>query len=366
MNLMIVITSLELGGAERLVFDQLRLGRRRWDARVICLDSLGPLAERLMTLGIPASLLHLSCRWDVRAVPRLRALFRRWRPDVVHLHIPRAGVLGRLASVGLSHKVIYTEHNVWECSPLPTRWLNALTYHLNDCVIAVSEAVADSVHSGPFQGGPKGLPVVVPNGVDVQALRDGALLRDEARQQLGLGAEEIVVGNVANLFLRKGQSYLLEAAHRLREMVPLVRFVLIGSGDQEESLRGQAEKLGVADLVRFVGRLPDAYRMLPAFDIFCLPSIYEGMPVALLEAMALSLPVVATNVGGVPEIVREGMTGLLVPPANSTALADALLQLLEDENRRQVMGEAAFRTVLEKYSIDKVVDAYDHLYRQMS
>jgi glycosyltransferase involved in cell wall biosynthesis len=365
MRLLVVVNSLEVGGAERLIADQLRLGRDRWDAAVACLDSLGPLGEELRALGIPVTVLGACCRLDVRAVFRLRRLMRDWRPDVVHLHLPRSAVIGRLAGLGLPHRLVATEHNTWDMYRWESRYLNAATIRLTDGVAAVSRAVADSIRARLGPRALNGRLVVIPNGVDVETIRKTALPRAEARRQLGLGQSGLVVGNVANLFPRKGHSFLLEAAAVVARDVPEARFVIIGTGDQDEALRLAAERAGLADRVVFAGRRREAYRLMPAFDVFALPSLFEGMPIALLEAMSLAVPAVATRVGGVPEVVRDGRTGLLVPPGDAPALAAALTRLLKDSGLRAAFAEEARQTVQACYSMDAYVAAYDRLYRNL-
>ena len=145
MKLLVVVNSLQLGGAERLISEQLRLANGRWEARVVCLDSIGALGPVLQRIGVPVEGLELGHRWDPRAAFRLRRIIVRWRPDIIHLHLPRSAFFGRIASIGLPPKIVYTEHNTWDIYSLPSRCLNALTYCLNDQTIAVSSAVADYV-----------------------------------------------------------------------------------------------------------------------------------------------------------------------------------------------------------------------------
>ncbi len=363
MRLLVVINNLGLGGAERLLCDQLRNGQGRWETRVVCLDSLGPLAEELRAQGIPVSNLRLRVRWDPRAIPRLRAQFSAWRPDVVHLHLPRSAFFGRLASLGMAHRVVYTEHNTWDGYPAISRRLNAVTYKLNTKVVAVSSPVKSWVLR---ELGPRISPklVLIPNAVDVASLQRRAPGRAEARRLLGLEASDLVIGNVANLFLRKGQSYLLDAARAVIARVPRARFVLVGAGDQEARLKAQAQAFGAADRIIFAGPVREAFRLMPAFDVFCLSSIAEGMPVALLEAMSLGVPAVSTDVGGIPDVIVPNETGVLVPAGDRDRLGQALIRMLTDEDFRRATGQASRARILKDFSMDKFVESYDRVYRQ--
>jgi glycosyltransferase involved in cell wall biosynthesis len=232
---------------------------------------------------------------------------------------------------------------MWASYHSITRLLNAVTYWRNGCVTAVSEGVVASMRlAGPLTRLLPFPPVeVLHNSLDLAAFDRKRISRDEARRRLGVADDRLLVGTVANFKPVKGHIHLIEAARAVRDVVPDVCFVLIGEGAEESRLRAQVEGLGLRDTVLFAGMRDDAAELTAAFDIFALPSLYEGFGVALLEAMAAGTAIVASNTGGIPEVLANGRHGVLVEPADSADMADALVALLKDPTRRAALAEGA-------------------------
>jgi glycosyltransferase involved in cell wall biosynthesis len=207
----------------------------------------------------------------------------------------------------------------------PTRWADRATLRLDDRTIAVSRSVAASF--------PGRRVTVIPNGVDVERLRAKALDRDAARRALALPAGAFVIGTIGGVTAKKGYRVWVEAARKVTAKVPDATFVWIGLPIEGDALRRAVEDAGLGERVAGAGYREDAAELLRAFDLFCLPSLHEGLPLSVLEALALGVPVVATSVGGVPEALARG-GGVLVPPADPSPLADAILQLVADGGRR--------------------------------
>ena len=182
---------------------------------------------------------------------------------------------------------------------------------------------------------------VVRHGVDLEALARDRAARESVRIELGVASDDVVVGTIANLRSQKDYPTLLHAAARVLERSPRARFVLIGQGPLEAEIRELQQQLGLGPRVTLLGRRDDATRVLAGCDVFVLSSRFEGLPVALMEALGLGLPVVATRVGGIPELVTDGVEGLLVPPGAPDRLADALMTVLDDAPRRAAMAAAA-------------------------
>ncbi|MFF4651579.1 glycosyltransferase [Streptomyces sp. NPDC001380] len=337
------------GGAEQLLVTCARhLDRDRYEVDVAYVlpwkDALAPALEeagiRVHCLGgTPGASGRADPRWPLRL--RRLAVERGYR--LVHTHMPVPAVAARLLLRGPGlHgvRLVHTEHNLWERYRRPTRWANAATYGRNDAVVAVSRAVADTVSRGGRDLG--GRLTVVHHGPDLSGAPPGPAARSAARGRLGLPQDAVVVGSVGNLTPKKDQRTLLEAHARLRRTHPGAVLVLIGSGPLEQELRGRAAALGLADgAVVLAGSRPDVPELLPALDVFALSSRQEGLPVALMEAMACGLPSAVTRVGGIPEVVDDGEQGLLVPPADPDALARALARLVGDAGLRDRMGAAA-------------------------
>jgi glycosyltransferase involved in cell wall biosynthesis len=275
---------------------------------------------------------------DPRWVARLVHLVREERIDVVHLHSPYVASLARPALRALPHRpsIVYTEHNSADCYGRATRWSNLATYPLDDVRYAVSAAARDATPPRLAEG-----TEVLVHGVDVGAIAARRELRGVARADLAIGDDELLVGIVANLRAAKAYPVLLEAAVRVTRSDPRVRFVSLGQGPLEAELHTLRDTFGLADRFRFLGFTPEPTRVMAGFDLMTLSSDVEGLPVSVMEAKALGLPVVATRVGGLAEMVHDGVDGRLVPRRDPDALAAALLEVLGNDELRAAMGAAS-------------------------
>jgi glycosyltransferase involved in cell wall biosynthesis len=350
---------LGLGGTERLLVGTIRHldpARYRVDVAYL-LPWKDALVNAAREAGATVHCLDAPHPTSVAWVSRLRRLVRSREIDIVHTHMPAPAVAARLSLGPRCPAIIHTEHNVWERYRLVTRWANRATYRRNRAVIAVSHAVADSITSR--------VPVsVVHHGVDVNSLRCGPTTRATARAALGLQSDEPIVGTVGNMTAKKDHATLLRAFARVRTDVPGARLVLIGSGPLESDLRRHVTDLGLDASVVFAGPRPDAPELLPAFDVFALSSRFEGLPIALLEAMSCALACVATDVGGIPEVLSDGIDGVLVPPAAPDRLADEMTALLRDEPRRARLGREARRRA-DAFDLRRAAERIEVLYQQV-
>lgn len=358
-RVLILIKGLGLGGAETLIAESARLwDRDRFEYRVIyMLPWKDQLVASLRDHGIVVTSIGWRRPPGLGAARRLRDLHRQWDPHLVHSHLPAAGIMARVALPGRTH--IYTEHNIVDFYRQPTRWLNRVTYSRNQAVIAVSDAVATSIGGYP---GPQ--PRVIPNGVAVTVTADQAL---RAREELGLPGGTPLVVHVGNIRPHKGHSTLIEATRHLLKEIPEAIVVSVGGEKHRGDLarvRSAAAEAGVEDHLRFLGRRDDARSFLAAGDVVVNPADIEGLPVSVLEAMALHRPVVATAVGGVPSVVHNEVTGLLVPPSDPESLAAALVRALSSPAAPR-WGEAAARLVNREFGLDRMVSAYEDLYRDV-
>jgi glycosyltransferase involved in cell wall biosynthesis len=255
---------------------------------------------------------------------------------------------------------VYTEHNVVDSYRRPIRLLNKWTYRLSRATIAVSQAVAESVarfHGPQIR--------VIPNGVacdvsDTEASR--------ARTELGLSAHDPLVVHVGNIRPHKGHANLIKAVAELTTLVPAINVVSIGGekypGDLER-VRAEAADFATTGALRFLGSRDDATSFLAAADVVVNPSNFEGLPVVLLEALSLGRPVVATSVGGVPTIVADGLTGLLVRPDDPTGLATAVAKLLNDPDLAGALGAEGRRLVERDFSLEAMVRLIEDVYRRV-
>lgn len=296
---------------------------------------------------------------DGRWVLRLRALLESRNYDIVHLHSPAVAAVARPIARSLGGRrpaLVSTEHNGWATYSPPTRVLNRLTYRLDDAHLAVSEQVRQSV-----AGSLRDEVTVVIHGVRIVEVRVHRAERDRVRAELGVAPDEVVIGTIANYLEQKAYPDLFAAAGLALDAEPRIRFVSVGQGPLEAQIKAEHARHGLGDKFQLLGYRPDAVRVLAGCDVFTLASHFEGLPVALMEALALGLPVAATAVGGVPDAVTDGREGFLVEPGRPSELADALLRLAKDEQLRAQMGQAAYRRGTD-FDIGRAVRQIENLY----
>lgn len=360
-----LIKGLARGGAEQLLVSQAPyLDRRRFEYEVAyLLPDHNSLVAELQMAGLPVHCLRgaRGTGW----IGRLRRLVRERKIDLIHLHSPYVAIGTRLGLWARSSlRLVYTEHSVWESYHRATYWGNLMTYPRNDHVFAVSGHVRASIrYPGPLRF--LSIPTIetLHHGLDPAAV-DRWSSSDGVRQEFGIPEEAPLVGTVANFRVWKGHAVLLEAVLRVRRAIPQVRFVLVGHGPLEEDLRRRTRELHLENTVVFTGARDDAPRVAGACDLFVLPSLSEGLAIALIEAMALGRPAVVTRVGGLTEVVEHGEHGLVVAPGNPEHLADAVITLLKDPPLRQKMGDAG-RLRAAEFDIRKAVRRHEEVYAEL-
>lgn len=301
----------------------------------------------------------------LRAVPAVARWLGEERADLLHAHLPMAGVAGRLAARLADVPVVYTEHNLQQRYHHLTRLAARLTWRLQERVVAVSGEVADSALAVHGQGVPV---TVVRNGIEIPPRPDPAAVA-RLRAELGLAADAEVVGTVAVMRVQKRLDLWLDAAARLAARHPACRFLLVGDGPERATLESRAAEDDLAGRVVFAGLQEDVTPYLAAMDVFMMSSRFEGLPLALLEAMAAGRPVVATPVGGVGEVVDDGVHALLVPFAEDDAFPRALAAaaerlLAEPDLAGELTGRARER-VEERFGIGRMNAELETIYRQV-
>ncbi len=329
------------GGMERLLVHHVRLGdRERFDYHAAYLvPRPNSVVPELEALDVPCVQLG-SGSGALRWVGELIALVRDRRIDVVHTHSPMPAALARPA-LRLRHprrrpRLVYTEHNTWDCYGRATRLANLVTFPLDDAQFAVSAAAASSP-PGPLAKRVE----VLTHGIDLTQVRAARGRRDGLRQELGVDPGTVVVLTVANLRTEKAYDVLLAAAARVLERHHDVVFLSVGQGPMMEPMRALHHTLGLGERFRFLGFRDDVAGLLAASDVFCLASRQEGLPVAFMEAAALGVPAVVTAVGGLPDAVVDGESGLLVAPEDPERLADALGTVIDDTGLRGRLAAGA-------------------------
>ena len=375
-----VIESLARGGAERLLVTTLaHLDRSRFDNHVFPLFDRLDLAPEITALGVPVTCVHLRSFYDVTSgLGRLRRLLRDFQPDIVHTVLQRADIYGRVAAATARlGPIISTLH---ECPYNPEVFidnpdLSRFRYGLfkqvdkatartcNDAFIVVSRATQGNLER--YFGVRGGHVRVLYSGIDLADVDRNDGRHERFRAELGIQAGELVLLNVARLFQQKGQRYLIQAMQQVVQRVPKARLLIRGDGPDLGELQALTKALGLQDHVTFL----DSYRahadilgLIRMCDVFVYPSLYEGLGIALIEALAVGRPCVSSNVGQIPEVIDEGRTGLLVPSMNPEALANALISLLGDPERRQRMGKEGRAVVEERFDIRRTVKQLEQGY----
>jgi len=363
LRVMHVVLSLSPGGTERLVIEMCRRLLPEIEPIVCCLDGPGAWASELTDAGISLYALERRRGFRPSLAIRIAMLAARHRVRVIHCHHYSPYVYGALAT--MFHRgigLVYTEHGrLSDAAPSPKRRLvNPWLTRIPGQICAVS---ADLKRHMVAEGFPEHRVDVVYNGIAVDE-PVGLTERAAARAQLNICSEAFVVGTVGRLDPVKNLSVLLRAHSQLIKDTPHAQLVIVGSGPEQQALQAEARALGAGDRVLFVGYRSDARRVMAAFDVYVNSSTYEGVSLAILEAMAAGLPVVATRVGGNPEVVLHDETGILVPGDAALPMAAAISALARDVPLRQQLGTAARARVLGRFSIDRMVDEYRRAYER--
>lgn len=371
-KILYIITKSAWGGAQRYVYDlAAHLPAGRFDIAVAC-GGTGPLMDRLTAAGIrviPVPPLERDIRIgrELAALYQLIGLIRRERPDIIHLSSPKAGglgaVAGRLASLFTAHRplVVATVHG-WPFFDDRPRWQRAMIFLFSWLSAAFQNRII-LIDTADYRSARRFIPerklALIFHGIEPIDF----LPRPAARAFLGerantaIAPDTLLIGASAELTRNKGLTYLVAAARLLRANRPELNFkiLIMGDGEERAALAGEISAAGLSARVCLAGFIPDAKRYLKGLDLFALPSVKEGLPYAIMEAMAAGLPIAASRVGGVPDLIRDGEDGLLVPPKDPTALAEAIGRLLGERSLALRLGGQARRAVGQSFSREAMI-----------
>lgn len=369
LRLSVVLDLTYVGGAEVLLLNLFR----QFDPavvvpRLVCLREAGPLADEFRAAGFEVEVLDRSGRFDLRTLPRLIRSFRTNRTDAVLVnHHHRAAlalgrVAARLARVPVNIVAAHDMDLVASGKRVLPDWAVS-TLALSDALVLLSAAQGEYLHREEGVGrGRLGRTreVVIPNGIVLPDVPT-SFYRARARAELGRAEDDFVVGIVARLSAQKAHEVLFRAVATCAEAVPNIHLVVIGGGDRDAELRRLSHELGIYSRTTFLGVRRDVDELLPGFDVACLSSVHEGVPITLLEAMAAGLPVVATDCGSIRDLVEDGEQGFVVPVGDAPALAQRLEQLARDESLRAQFGKSGRALVEREYRIDITARRYEEL-----
>lgn len=359
-----LVKGLGPGGAEQLLLLSAKVADREcFDYRLRFVRSdKTHLVPEFEAMGVYPQRLGARSRWPWGWLLDLRRDMSG--VDVVHAHSPVLAAAARVLSLTIPKKrrstIVVTEHNEWTSHHKLTRLANAITAPID----ARRWAVSDQVLQTMWPSRRKHTEVLI-HGIDTKAPRPEPGTRERIRESLGIADDEVLALTVGNLRRNKDYPNLLAAAKKARANFPRLRFIAVGQGPLEQEIKALHQDLGLGDGFQLLGFRRDVADLMAASDIFVMGSAHEGLPVAIMEAFSAGLPVAATAVGGVPQQVKEGIEGLLVPPGNPAALADAVVTIASDERLRGKMADAAISRA-PTYDIRRAIAEQERVYLALS
>jgi glycosyltransferase involved in cell wall biosynthesis len=337
-----------------------RFDRARFEVSLVSLRKKDLSEETLDALGIDITYLHKS-KFDPSTLPALLEIIDRKKIDVLHLHGYGATTFGRVAAGMRGIPAILHEHANLTDTPWFQKVADRVLERYTDVAIAVSRSTADFVVNARLVPADKVKVVYLGAPNDEFGRERSAGEIAQARAALGIAPGDFAIGTVTRLHESKGNSYLIDAARLVIDRQPNARFFLVGEGPLREGLEAQARRLGLGDRFVFVGFARDVASVLSAFDLSVFPSLWEGTPLTVFEALAAGKPIVATNADGLVDVLTDQQDALIVPKRSAEALADAIVELMKDPVRRARLAAAA-RTTAEKYDISAFVRKMERLY----
>jgi len=365
-----LINDLSYAGAQRVIFNLVKaIDRNRFEPLVAVWGGPKEFVSHFEAINIKVIDLNAYGTIDIGAILRLYKFLRKNNIDVLHTHLFRMHIIGRLVGrLANVQYIVTTHHNMLESNHKVTRLLERVTRRLSDITTAVSRAAEESYFPSSALFSKKGLLAgrkhfTIYNAIDIDEI-DGAKeisVPWQKRAELGLG-EEFIFVCVARLHPCKGHEYLLDAVNKLRQTHPFMRLILVGEGPIHAKLVQEVQIRGIDKYVLFCGVRNDIYEILHASNALVLPSVYEGFGIAIAEAMAVGLPVIATNLDTISEIVKNGETGLLVPPRNANKLAKAMAYIMDNPETAGRYGHNGRNRVDKLFSIKDIARQYEALY----
>jgi len=293
---------------------------------------------------------------DLQALIKVVKILKKQDVDIIHCHGFKAGLIGRMAAWITGCPCVYTIHNflpeaVSKIKRMAAIWIEKTLFFKTDYIIAVSQALKK--YAINTFGIPEDRIEVVYNGIQIPQSEDDGIC---IRKKWGIKEDDILVGTVARLIRSKGIDFLIKAIPKILSQYPNVKFMIVGSGPEEERLKEFAESLNCSNNIIFAGYVKYIWYYYKAFDIFILPSLSEGLGISVLEAMASSKPVIASNTGGIPEIIEHGVNGYLISPGDSGEISEAILHLILRPEERKRYGDAGYLTVMKKFDNQIMID----------
>lgn len=365
-KILYLITGLKTGGAEIVLYNLIRnINKRKFDPVVVSIIPIAEIGKKIQDSGIRILSLSTKFKYNPFIFFKLISILKREEPQILHSFLFHSILLGRI--VGKIYKVpiiISSIHSEYVGGFLRNRLLQ-ITDNLDDVVTIVSQKAAETMIISKILSTNKLL--VIYNGIDLNKfIFQDKKTREEIREELNLKKDDKVLISVARLFEAKGYPYLIEAIKILKKKYLDIKLLILGEGKEKNKLEEQIRDSNLEKNISLLGRKENVSDYLNASDIFVLASLWEALGCVILEAMACGLPVIATNVGGIPEIIEDNVSGFLVSSKNPEALAQKIDYLLGlDEQKRLELGNRGRKIIEEKFSLDRMVESYENLYYEL-
>jgi len=360
-----LIKAMGVAGAERHLMTLLPgLRALGVDARLVVLVQPHNPVPAFAPDGVPVERIVIRHHTDLGVIDRIRRHLTADPPDILHTHLIHADTFGLIAArlAGI-RQIVSSRHNDDQFRRwLPIRWLNRGLWGATQHGIAISEAIRR--FSVEVEGADPQKVTTIHYGMTPAPALEPASARQHLRQTLNMPSDALVLGMVCRLVEQKGVTYAIRAFAQINEAHPQTRLVIIGEGGQRAALEAEAGVLGVRGRVYFLGWHDDAAHLMAGFDLFLMPSLWEGFGLVLLEAMAQALPIIGSDVSAIPEVVAHGETGLLVPPRDPAAIAQAVDTLIKDEALRRHMGLLGQERLETVFSAARMIAATKAIYNK--
>lgn len=363
-NILHIYQNSKIGGVQQQLLSLLKAyNRERFNPIFCCLGPKEEIGKEIEGTGIefiPLNKLRYN-RFSPGIVLELHRLMKKKQIHVVRTHRYRSNLYGRLAAFLAGVPVIIASvHDNYRTDKRPKRRImNRILSKITDKIVAVSEDVKEDIMR--YDRIDPSKIEVIPNGIDVERFNPEKNTTD-IRKEFSLEEDDIVIGFIGRIVTAKGLEYLLDALPYLKGEFKSIKFLIVGEGSLVEELKERAKKNNIFDNILFTGKRRDIPEILASINIFVMPSIAEGFPNALLEAMAMGKPIVTTEVGGIPEIVKNGFNGLLVPPRDTVSLSKAIKELISNDRLAAKLGQAARDLVHDNLSIKAIAQKWQSLY----
>ncbi len=356
-----IVLGLDVGGLEYLVLNLLRkLNKTKYNLSICSLSAKGELEINFKEIKVPIYHVEKNEGIDLSLYFRLGRLFREKKIDIIHTHNSAAWFYGAVAAKLSGVKtVIHTEHSNVLSSRKNLLLAESFLSIITNVIISDSEKVKQ--HLVKKQRVNEKKVVTILNGIDIDRFHTIIDIKDK-KKELGVSENSLVVGNVARLEPIKDHLYLLDIFKRISRQLPEAILLIVGGGSQAKKLENKARELEIEKKVIFLGTRSDVPEIVKIFDVFVLTSKNEGLPLSLLEAMASSKAVIATNVGGNPEVVIQGVTGFLLPVDEPEQMSEIIISLLQDKKLLNQMGNAGLKRVKEIFNLEGMVQKYENIY----